>query len=132
MMTQRDAEDRSGMAERLFLEHPRSLGMSWAGHGAGAVAIGARLVGAGLACMIHALVPGVFTQTAGKTITGYRVSRDGTDTGNTGAYSTVVTAATRTSSMRFLLVGATYSLSVQALLSDGSVAPVARGSVRIH
>jgi len=69
MMTQRDAEDRSGMAERLFLEHPRSLGMSWAGHGAGAVAIGARLVGAGLACMIHALVPGVFTQTAGKTIT---------------------------------------------------------------
>jgi hypothetical protein len=70
--------------------------------------------------------------TAGKTITGYRVSRDGTDTGNTGAYSTVVTAATRTSSMRFLLVGATYSLSVQALLSDGSVAPVARGSVRIH
>jgi len=34
--------------------------------------------------------------------------------------------------MRFLLVGATYSLSVQALLSDGSVAPVARGSVRIH
>jgi hypothetical protein len=69
MMTQRDAEDRSGMAERLFLEHPRSLGMSWAGHGVGAVAIGARLVGAGLACMIHALVPGVFTQTAGKTIT---------------------------------------------------------------
>ena len=68
-MTQRDAEGRSGMAERLFLEHPRSLGMSWAGHGVGAVAIGARLVGAGLACMIHALVPGVFTQTAGKTIT---------------------------------------------------------------
>ena len=70
--------------------------------------------------------------TGGLPVTGYRVSRDGTDTGNTGAYSTVVTAATRTSSMRFLLVGATYSLSVQALLSDGSVAPVARGSVRIH
>ena len=69
---------------------------------------------------------------AGTTITGYRVSRDGTDTGNTGPFSRVVTAATRTSSMRFLLVGATYSLSVQALLSDGTVAPIARGSVRIH
>jgi hypothetical protein len=43
--------------------------MSWAGHGIGAVAIGARLVGAGLACLVHAVVPGFFTQTAGKTIT---------------------------------------------------------------
>jgi len=54
----------------MFLEHPRSLGMSWAGHGIGAVAIGARLVGAGCACIIHAVVPGLFTQTAGKTING--------------------------------------------------------------
>ncbi len=60
---------RAGMAERLFFEHPRSLGMTWAVHGLGAVAIGARLVGAGLACIVHALVPGVFTQTAGRTIT---------------------------------------------------------------
>jgi hypothetical protein len=58
-----------GMVERLFLEHPRALGMSWAGHGVGAVAIGARLVGAGCACLVHAIVPGVFTQTAGKTVT---------------------------------------------------------------
>ena len=57
------------MVDRMFLEHPRSLGMSWAGHGVGAVAIGARLVAAGLACIVHAVVPGVFTQTAGKTIT---------------------------------------------------------------
>jgi hypothetical protein len=59
-----------GMVDRLFLEHPRSLGMSWAGHGAGAVKIGARLVGAGIACLVHAVVPGWFTQTAGKTVTG--------------------------------------------------------------
>jgi len=69
MATQQEPGNHSGMAERLFLEHPRSLGMSWAGHGVGAVAIGARLVGAGLACLVHAIVPGVFTQTAGKTIT---------------------------------------------------------------
>jgi hypothetical protein len=42
--------------------------MSWAGHGAGAVKIGAELVAAGLACIVHAAVPGWFTQTAGKTV----------------------------------------------------------------
>ena len=68
MATQRTAGHRSGLAGRLFLEHPRSLGMSWAAHGIGALAIGARLVGAGVACIIHAVVPAVFTQTAGKTI----------------------------------------------------------------
>ena len=60
MPTQQEAEHRAGLADRLFTEHPRSLGMSWAGHG----------VGAGVACIIHAVVPGLFTQTAGKTITG--------------------------------------------------------------
>ena len=60
----------SGLAGRLFFDHPRSLGMSWWGHGVGALDIGVKLVGAGLACLIHAVVPGVFTQTAGKTITG--------------------------------------------------------------
>jgi hypothetical protein len=70
MATQDKAGQSGGIADRLFLEHPRSLGMSWAGHGVGAVAIGARLVGAGCACMVHAVVPALFTQTAGKTITG--------------------------------------------------------------
>ena len=56
------------MLGRLFWDHPKSLGMSWASHGAGAVVIGARMVGAGLACFVHAAVPGLFTQTAGKTV----------------------------------------------------------------
>jgi hypothetical protein len=60
---------QSGFVERMFVEHPRSLGMSWASHGVGAVKIGGELVGAGLACMIHAIVPAWFTQTAGKTVT---------------------------------------------------------------
>ena len=30
--------------------------------------IGATLVGAGAACLVHALVPGWFTQTAGRTV----------------------------------------------------------------
>ena len=56
------------MLAQLFRDHPKSLGMSWAEHGAGAVVIGARMVGAGLACFVHAAVPGLFTQTAGKTV----------------------------------------------------------------
>ena len=59
---------RSGMGARLFTEHPRSLGMNWASHGVGAAKIGAELFAAGAACMVHALVPGWFTQTAGRTI----------------------------------------------------------------
>ena len=54
----------------LFTEHPQSLGMSWAGHASGAIRIGAKMIGAGVACIIHALVPGWFTETAGRTIMG--------------------------------------------------------------
>ncbi|RST31851.1 hypothetical protein HMF7854_14150 [Sphingomonas ginkgonis] len=54
--------------DKLFVAHPRTLGMSWAGHGAGAVAIGCRMIGAGAACLVHAVVPGWFTETAGRTV----------------------------------------------------------------
>ena len=64
-----EAGASSGLVGRLFTDHPRSLGMSWASHGIGAVGIAFRLIGAGLACLIHALVPAWFTQTAGKTVT---------------------------------------------------------------
>ena len=60
-------QDKSGLG-RLFTEHPRSLGMSWAKHGAGAARIGLELLGAAGACFVHALVPGWFTETAGKKI----------------------------------------------------------------
>jgi hypothetical protein len=57
------------MLGRLFHDHPKSLGMSWTQHGAGALLIGARMVGSGLACIVHAAVPGLFTETAGRTVT---------------------------------------------------------------
>ena len=60
-------QDKSGLG-RLFTEHPRSLGMSWGRHGAGAARIGFELLGAAGACFVHALVPGWFTETAGKKI----------------------------------------------------------------
>jgi hypothetical protein len=42
--------------------------MTWAEHGSGAVAIGARMIAAGAACIVHAIFPGLFTETAGRTI----------------------------------------------------------------
>ena len=56
------------LADRLFAEHPRSLGMTWAEHAKGAVKIGLELIGAGFAAMVHAAVPGWHTETAGRTV----------------------------------------------------------------
>ena len=52
----------------MFTEHPRSLGMTWLSHGVGAARIGGELIAAGTACLIHAIVPAWFTQTAGRTV----------------------------------------------------------------
>ena len=60
--------EQGGIGGRMFTDHPRSLGMTWASHGLGAVRIGGELIGAGCACIIHALVPGWFTETAGRTV----------------------------------------------------------------
>jgi hypothetical protein len=66
---QRKLEKSQGrIVDRLFLEHPRSLDMSWAGHGAGAVKVGLQLIGAGIAALIHAVVPGIFGETASTTV----------------------------------------------------------------
>jgi hypothetical protein len=62
-------QERGPAFRRLFTEHPNSLGMSWAQHGAGAVKIGCQLIGAGCAAIVHAVVPGWFTETAGRRVT---------------------------------------------------------------
>ena len=69
MATNQQQQARHGAAHRLFVDHPKSLGMTWSGHGVGAVKIGAELIGAGCAAMVHAVVPALFTETAGKTVT---------------------------------------------------------------
>ena len=67
-MASKQQQANAGAAHRLFVEHPKALGMTWGGHGIGAVKIGAELIGAGCAAMVHAVVPGLFTDTAGKTV----------------------------------------------------------------
>jgi hypothetical protein len=55
--------------DSLFTEHPRSLGIGYLTHLRGAVRIGGSLIGAGAACLVHALIPGVFVQSASRTVT---------------------------------------------------------------
>jgi hypothetical protein len=59
---------QAGIVDRLFFEHPRSLEMSWAGHGSGAVKVGFQLIGAGCAALVHAAIPGLFGETASATV----------------------------------------------------------------
>lgn len=51
------------MIGRLFLAHPRSVDESYAEHARVAFGFGATMVGAGLACMVHGLIPALFTRT---------------------------------------------------------------------
>ena len=63
------SNEQSSVLRRLFTEHPNSLGLSWAQHGAGAVKIGCQLIAAGFAALVHAVVPGWFSETAGRRVT---------------------------------------------------------------
>ena len=49
---------------RLFVDHPRAVGESYWQHARIAGRFGAAMIGGGLACVIHALVPGLFASTA--------------------------------------------------------------------
>jgi hypothetical protein len=52
--------------QRLFREHPESVGESYLEHLSQAAYFGLRMLVAGLACLIHAVLPCVF-KTTGRT-----------------------------------------------------------------
>jgi hypothetical protein len=56
------------MLDRWFREHPRSVGETYLEHLAVAASFGARLLSVGLACLVHAVVPRLFTCTASRAI----------------------------------------------------------------
>lgn len=56
------------MIGKLFIDHPRAIGETYTQHAATALSFGARMVAGGLACMVHAIVPGVFVKTASRTV----------------------------------------------------------------
>jgi hypothetical protein len=50
--------------DRLFIDHPHSVGETYFEHQRRALSFAGRLIGAGLGCALHALVPGVCVRSA--------------------------------------------------------------------
>jgi hypothetical protein len=53
---------------RLFTEHPKSVGETYGEHMARASWFGARMMLAGMACMVHAALPFLFVRTGSRAI----------------------------------------------------------------
>ncbi|KAA5803422.1 hypothetical protein F1654_06335 [Alkalicaulis satelles] len=58
------------MIKRAFTEHPASVGESYGEHLAQASSFGFAMIGAGLACLIHGLLPFLFVKTGSRCIEG--------------------------------------------------------------
>ena len=56
------------MLDRLFLAHPRTVQESYGEHLVVASSFGLTMIAAGMACMAHALVPGLFERTGSRAI----------------------------------------------------------------
>ena len=54
---------------RPFTRHPASVGESYLEHLVMAVCFGARMIGAGLACLVHGVLPFLFVRTASHAVT---------------------------------------------------------------
>ncbi len=52
----------------LFTTHPASVGETYGEHLATASGFGFRMIGAGLACLLHGLLPWTFTSTGSRAI----------------------------------------------------------------
>lgn len=52
------------MWAKLFLDHPRSVDETYGEHLRAATFFGGRMVLGGLACLVHALIPGLLATTA--------------------------------------------------------------------
>jgi Family of unknown function (DUF6356) len=57
------------LLERLFNRHPHSVGESYLEHQRHAFAFGGTMVLAGIACILHGLVPAMFSATGSRAIT---------------------------------------------------------------
>jgi hypothetical protein len=53
---------------RSFTEHPASVGESYTEHMARAASFGARMIAAGIACLVHALLPFLFVRTGSRAV----------------------------------------------------------------
>jgi hypothetical protein len=60
--------EETAVIDQLFLRHPRAVGESYLAHAATAGRVGFTMIGGGLACLVHAAVPALFTTTGSGTI----------------------------------------------------------------
>lgn len=58
------------MLRAMFVDHPESVGESYGEHLVVALGFAATMLTAGLALLVHALVPGLFVRTGSAAITG--------------------------------------------------------------
>lgn len=56
------------MLDRLFLSHPHGVGESYLVHARTSAGIGMAMIAGGMACLAHAVVPALFTNTGSSTI----------------------------------------------------------------
>ena len=54
--------------DELFTAHPRDINETYGEHAGHAVYIGLRMLGAGLACLVHAVIPGLCVRTASEAV----------------------------------------------------------------
>jgi hypothetical protein len=60
--------ERRNVFDRLFLAHPRAVGEGYFEHQRCALSFALRLIGGGLACMVHAVVPACCESTGSRTV----------------------------------------------------------------
>ena len=58
----------TALIHRWFAAHPRSVGESYLEHLRTAARFGSAMVAAGMACLLHALVPALFERTGSRTV----------------------------------------------------------------
>jgi hypothetical protein len=56
------------MLSRLFLNHPHSMGESYGKHMAAAGSFGFTMIAGGCACLVHAILPCLFTSTGSRVV----------------------------------------------------------------
>ena len=56
------------MFNALFRDHPTEVGETYGEHFAAAGGFGAKMIAGGVACMVHAVIPGLFVTTGSGTV----------------------------------------------------------------
>jgi len=62
------AEQEVQVINKLFREHPQEVGETYAEHFAAAGGFGVKMMVGGAACVVHAIVPGLFITTGSGTV----------------------------------------------------------------